>query len=532
LGFGNFPACATGPCPESPEGPSFSSDGSGDLYFNTSYTATGVYKIAGVAKNPPGPLNSPVSVIQQAGDFVPGFGEGTGFDAVDNLLEVDVDAGEVFKLGPPYTPGAPSPLVGGLAVPTAVALNKASGQEFVSDSGGDTPGVFAINIGVEGASLSSYISSSAFSSDCDGTPKPTYMQFDGTGHLFVITAIDGSGTCGQVWRVDPANGEIGPTVNLLASVGTAIGLALPATKEETQTVGLLAGGGSFTLGWPIGCPTTTLPCTYTFGVTYPAGMFPEGATANVTPTDATEADWTSRTCTSPNTTFCGSQIAPVAGEDGSGIVFSAKCLKSDNSPCEGYSTNPSLASLTYTVSTSWKSSQTNYCGLGPGLLKADPIGSDTWANTLTNCTVISPDPTYGTKGTTRCSSTSCLSDWANVFNIGGPVVNADPFGIDFGNVPVLGLRIQTLTLTNVGKAPLAISRIAIAPVTGGDSDDFLSLSLCPKTLGVGKKCVVLLSFFADPDDFSPQSATLTISDNAAGSPQQLVPLTALVVKRR
>jgi hypothetical protein len=298
------------------------------------------------------------------------------------------------------------------------------------------------------------------------------------------------------------------------------------TAYPTQTATLSAAGGSFNLGWPPGCNVSAAspPCNFTFGITYPAGMYPQGATAAIAPTDTSQATWASRT--PPGNPFAGTQIAPVAGQNGDGIIYSASCTYA------GASCPPpaNFEDFVYTVSTTWMSSQVNYCGSSPGLLKADPIGSDNWVDTLVSCTEISPDPTYGNKGSSNCTSSSCLSDWANVFDIGGPIASSSAASINFGNVPVGKLAAQILTLTNIGSKSLSISNIRIAPVPGGDSDDFLFLPLCPGTLGAGRSCVVVLGFFADADDFNPQSATLTITDNALNSPQ-LVPLTAQVVPR-
>jgi hypothetical protein len=157
--------------------------------------------------------------------------------------------------------------------------------------------------------------------------------------------------------------------------------------------------------------------------------------------------------------------------------------------------------------------------------------SDNWVDTLVSCTEISPDPTYGNKGSSHCTSSSCLSDWANVFDVPGSIGNLSPASVNFGNVPVGEVAVALVTLTNSSTVPLTISSVRIAPVPGGDSDDFLFLSLCPRALGAGKSCIIALAFLADPDDFNPQSATLTITDSAQASPQ-LAPLTAQVVKRK
>jgi hypothetical protein len=100
--------------------------------------------------------------------------------------------------------------------------------------------------------------------------------------------------------------------------------------------------------------------------------------------------------------------------------------------------------------------------------------------------------------------------------------------VNFGNVPVFGFPIAVITVTNTGSSAVNI-RSKLAAVPGGDSDDFGALSLCLRPLQPGKSCFILVSFFADPDDFNPQSATLDITNSAPGSPQLIVPLSATVV---
>jgi len=46
-------------------------------------------------------------------------------------------------------------------------------------------------------------------------------------------------------------------------------------------------------------------------------------------------------------------------------------------------------------------------------------------------------------------------------------------------------------------------------VQGGDSNEFVAVSLCPATLAAGKGCTIDVSFIAGPF-FNPQTATLSI----------------------
>lgn len=619
-------SCDSTTCPGNPQGPSFSSSGTGDLYFNTKSGAfgVGIWTVPGAGTTPVGStFAAPVNIVPGTCPtcFTPGNGAGTAFDGVDNLIFVQQeggsDANSVLSVSPPYNGLIPTSLIGDLSNPTGVAVNPLTGVVFYSHI---APG--AISAVGSTPYFSDFGNSNPDCQEAAGNPVPEvplFMQFDGTGHLFVVTAINSSGSCGEVWRIDPPINGVGPTGTMLVDLvaegdavqsDQAVGIALPGTPGPTQTANLSSAAGSFNFGWPVGCNPNASPsdCTYTFGVSYPAGMFPDGSTASVLPTATSEAGWALRTPV--GNPYHGTLLAPVAGEDGAGIIYSAECLLANGLPCGV----PANTALTYTTSTTWKSGQPNYCGSGPGLLKADPIGSDDWVDTLTSCTVISLDPTYGAKSKSKCTTSSCLSDWADVFGItgtapvvtittppngatyflnqvvnanyscnpaagtspvtacagdvpnstpintsslgtqtfsvtadvssgpsgsatttyqvvNGPMASVSPTSVNFGNVLVGGFPIRIVTVTNTGNASLNITSVKVAPVPGGDSDDFFALSLCPKTLGVGKSCFILVSFFADADDFNPQSATLTITDNAAGSPQ-LVPMTATVIKRK
>jgi len=79
---------------------------------------------------------------------------------------------------------------------------------------------------------------------------------------------------------------------------------------------------------------------------------------------------------------------------------------------------------------------------------------------------------------------------------------------------------QVLTLANSGQADLIINSIEL---TGQNSGDFLQTSNCPMSpavLPAGKSCQIQLVF--RPRTSGPElTATLTISDNASGSPRSV-----------
>jgi hypothetical protein len=112
--------------------------------------------------------------------------------------------------------------------------------------------------------------------------------------------------------------------------------------------------------------------------------------------------------------------------------------------------------------------------------------------------------------------------------VNGSVALVSPGSINFGTVYVGTLSIRGVTLTNVGNTSMTIKEKFLSVIGGGNSDDFIALSLCPSTLPAGKSCTILVSFIAGPTYSTPQSAVLMINDSAPNSPQS-VPLSANVI---
>jgi hypothetical protein len=109
----------------------------------------------------------------------------------------------------------------------------------------------------------------------------------------------------------------------------------------------------------------------------------------------------------------------------------------------------------------------------------------------------------------------------------GPLLSVSPSSINFGTVYFGSISTQNITVTNIGTAPVTISDPVLSLVKGGNSNEFVALSLCPKPLAAGKSCTVTIAFLAGPF-YTPQTATLQIMSNAPGSPQP-VALSATVI---
>ncbi|HKW62503.1 MAG TPA: choice-of-anchor D domain-containing protein [Candidatus Acidoferrum sp.] len=100
---------------------------------------------------------------------------------------------------------------------------------------------------------------------------------------------------------------------------------------------------------------------------------------------------------------------------------------------------------------------------------------------------------------------------------GGSVVTLSPSNLSFGNQP---LRVtsapQTVTLTNTGGSPLSITGIGIAGPNGGD---FAQTNDCGTSVAAGASCGFSVTF--TPTASGNRSASVSITDNAGGSPQQV-----------
>ncbi len=112
-------------------------------------------------------------------------------------------------------------------------------------------------------------------------------------------------------------------------------------------------------------------------------------------------------------------------------------------------------------------------------------------------------------------------------NANGPLVTVSPSNIAFGTVTLGSITTKNITVTNIGTAPVTINQPLISIVQGGNSNEFVAVSLCPSSLAAGNNCTITIAFVAGPF-YTPQTATLEIMDNAPGSPQP-VTLTATVL---
>jgi len=95
-----------------------------------------------------------------------------------------------------------------------------------------------------------------------------------------------------------------------------------------------------------------------------------------------------------------------------------------------------------------------------------------------------------------------------------PAVTLTPTSLTFPNVPLNTASALPVTVKNTGAAPLNITNIA---VTGTVPSDFSETNTCSGAIAVGATCTITVTF--TPSTIENQTGTVTLTDNAANSPQ-------------
>jgi len=117
----------------------------------------------------------------------------------------------------------------------------------------------------------------------------------------------------------------------------------------------------------------------------------------------------------------------------------------------------------------------------------------------------------GTSGSLQWSTNLSLTVTASGT---GAVVALSKTSLAFGDMVVGSTsKPQSVTVANIGNATLVLSNIGIS----GDFGQVSANHSCGSTLAPGKKCVIKLAF--TPTQLGARNGTLTLTDNAANSPQ-------------
>jgi uncharacterized repeat protein (TIGR02543 family) len=103
---------------------------------------------------------------------------------------------------------------------------------------------------------------------------------------------------------------------------------------------------------------------------------------------------------------------------------------------------------------------------------------------------------------------------ANFTIVTAPIVALTPSALTFTSVSGVTSAAQAVQLKNTGNAVLAISSVALA---GSNPANFAQTNTCGNSLAAGASCTISVTF--TPIAAGTFAATLSVTDNAAGSPQ-------------
>jgi hypothetical protein len=213
---------------------------------------------------------------------------------------------------------------------------------------------------------------------------------------------------------------------------------------------------------------------------------------------------------SPQTVpLTGTGTVPIVTLSTTSLTFGNQNVGTTSAPQDVTLTNTGAAPLTISgISATGDFAQTNTCGTSVAA----------GASCMINVTFT---PTAPGVRTGLVSITDNAQGSPQMIALTGtgtaPAVTLAPTSLTFGN-QLLGTTspAQTVTLSNSGTETLTITSIAI-------SGDFLQTNTCGTTVAIGASCMISVTF--TPLVIHQQTGAVTITDNAFGSPQQMVPLT-------
>jgi len=206
------------------------------------------------------------------------------------------------------------------------------------------------------------------------------------------------------------------------------------------------------------------------------------------------------------------QTPPPVNVSPKGLTFNNQIVGTTSSTQPVTVTNNGVRAATVSVAVSGDFTQTNTCPVSPATLAAS-----------VSCTIsVSFTPTATGPRTGTITIVDSLPGGPQVLALTGtgvvPIVTLGGNSISFGNQLVgTSSPTQMVSLSNTGTGPLIISSIAI---TGANSGDFSQTNACPlspSTLAVQSNCTISVTF--KPTANVNRSASVTITDNAVGSPQ-------------
>ena len=147
---------------------------------------------------------------------------------------------------------------------------------------------------------------------------------------------------------------------------------------------------------------------------------------------------------------------------------------------------------------------------------ADLVASTT-LTTIATATLNVSDVWSATVVAFKRAASTLTSNTASTAGSTGPAVSLSPSTLAFGSEPVdMTCPSQVVTLSNTGSAVLNITSITF---TGANASSFSEANTCGSSVAAGGNCTIAVLF--TPSAAGTLTASLSIADNASGSPQSV-----------
>jgi hypothetical protein len=302
----------------------------------------------------------------------------------------------------------------------------------------------------------------------------------------------------------------------LTFVGTTQGsssAALPLTLTNSGNAALVIT--NVTIG---GTNPADFSQTNTCGTTLAAGT---SCTISVTFTPQAVTSYTATLTVNDNAS--GSPQTATLSGSGNNVPVPIVALSTASLSFTGTGVNVTSPTQTVTLSNTGTATLTGIAislkGVNPSsFAETNNCGSTVAAGA--SCTIsLTFTPAAATTYTASLSVADSATNSPQTVALSGvlpaPIASLSPTTLNFTSTALnVASPAQTVTLSNTGNAPM--TNVAIS-LTGFNPTNFAETNNCGSTVAVGANCTISVTFV--PATANSSTASLTISDNAAGSPQ-------------
>ena len=353
------------------------------------------------------------------------------------------------------------------------------------------------------------------------TPNPSTYPASVTCTATVVSNSPGSGTpTGTVAFQSPLGTNItGCSASALASgSATCATTALPAGTDSVYAV--YSGDGNFSASTSSSAYSQVVNLG-TVNVT--VGTSPAGLAFTVDGTGYTSAKtltWTINSqhtiaTTSPQTPVAGTEYTFASWSDGGALSHSVTATASTTSYTASFNTS---YRLTTGVSPSGAGTATPASGSYYAASTKVPLVAKPSAGYVFSSWTASPAAVASASSASTSVTMGAAAETVTANFVSALTVSPSP-SYSFGTVYLGSLTTDNFTVSNTGTTPITITGPFISIVKGGDSNEFVEVNQCPKSLAGGSHCTISVTFIAAPY-YTPQTATLSIMDSAPGSPRR------------